>query len=272
MTPRTLPLSDGGHVRLVEAGQGEPLLLIHGVGLRAEAWEPQAEALAGTHRVVAVDMPGHGGSSPLPERARLPDFVAWAGQVVQALGLGPVNVAGHSMGALVAAGLAVEEPGLVRRLAVLNAVFRRSPEARAAVLARAEAIAAGEAGEEAPLSRWFGDPAADRAARARVAAWLAGVDRAGYAAAYRAFAQGDDTYAARWPAIACPVLVLTGAEDPNSTSDMARAMAAAAPQARLVVVDGHRHMVGLTAPGAVSAALADWLAMPATLPREEVRA
>jgi pimeloyl-ACP methyl ester carboxylesterase len=55
----------------------------------------------------------------------------------QALGLGPVSVAGHSMGALIAAGLAVERPDLVRRVALLNGVHRRSPEARAAVLARA---------------------------------------------------------------------------------------------------------------------------------------
>ncbi|MEF9604139.1 alpha/beta fold hydrolase, partial [Paracoccus sp. PXZ] len=144
MMSRTLQLSDGATVRLVEAGRGEPLLLIHGVGMRAEAWEPQIDALSAHHHVIAVDMPGHGASSPLPADAHLPDFVAWAARLVEALGLGPVNLAGHSMGALVAAGLAVERPDLVRRLALLNAVHRRSPEARAAVLARADEIARGE--------------------------------------------------------------------------------------------------------------------------------
>ncbi|WGR62811.1 alpha/beta fold hydrolase (plasmid) [Paracoccus ferrooxidans] len=141
MMSRTLPLSDGASVRLIEAGRGDPLLLIHGLGMRAEAWEPQMAALSAHHHVIAVDMPGHGASSLLPAAARLPDFVAWAARLVEALDLGSVNLAGHSIGALVAAGLAVERPNLVRRLALLNAVHRRSPEARAAVLARADEIA-----------------------------------------------------------------------------------------------------------------------------------
>ena len=58
-------------------GAGEPLVLIHGVGLRLDAWAAQIEGLSATHRVIALDMPGHGGSAPLPMGAQLPDFVAW---------------------------------------------------------------------------------------------------------------------------------------------------------------------------------------------------
>ena len=161
MMSRILRLSDGTSARTLEAGKGEPVLLIHGVGMRAEAWGPQVTALSADHHVIAVDMPGHGGSDLLADGARLPDYVAWAARVVQALGLGPVSVAGHSMGALIAAGLAADHPDKVRRLAVLNAVQRRSPEARAAVLARAEEIARGEGDAEVPLTRWFGDTPAD---------------------------------------------------------------------------------------------------------------
>lgn len=269
MTPRTLPLSDGDHVRLIEAGRGEPLLLIHGVGLRAEAWEPQIARLASTHQVLAVDMPGHGGTSPLPAGARLPEFVAWAADVLRALGCGPVNVAGHSMGALVAAGLAIEHPELVRRLAVLNAVFRRPSEARAAVCARAEEMENGTFDVAGPLSRWFDDSPAERMIRDRVAGWLGAADPRAYATAYRAFAEGDEIYADGWSGLRVPVLVLTGTGDPNSTPAMAQAMAAAAPRSRLCVIDGHRHMVSLTAPEAVAAAMRDWLAMPVAAAAEE---
>ena len=58
---------------------------------------------------------------------------------------------------------------------------------------------------------------------------------------------------------ALPALFLTAGDDPNSTPAMARAMAAAAPNGRAVVIEGHRHMVNLTAPQLVNAALADWL-------------
>ncbi|GAB1479332.1 alpha/beta fold hydrolase [Paracoccaceae bacterium] len=257
MTSRILHLSDGLAVRVIEAGAGEPLLLIHGVGMRAEAWGPQIAALSVAQRVIAVDMPGHGQSDPLPGQPDLPDYVAWAARVIQALNLGPVSVAGHSMGALIAGGLAVEQPDLVRRAALLNGVHRRSPEARAAVLARAAEIAAGAGGIEAPLARWFAPEEA--ALRDQVAEWLRVVSPTGYASAYRAFARGDAVYSDRFGEIRCPLLVLTADGDANSTPEMTRTMAAMAPHGRAVVIEGHRHMVNLTAPAVVTAELQHWL-------------
>lgn len=259
MTSKTLRLSDGSTVRVLEAGAGEPLLLIHGVGLRAEAWAPQMRLEA---HVFAVDLPGHGDSTPLPAGARLPDYVAWAAQVIEALGVGPMNVAGHSMGSLIAGGLAIERPDLVKRVALLNGVHRRTPEARAAVLGRAAEIAAGAGSIEAPLARWFTEDQAE--IRARVAGWLQSVSQTGYAMAYRAFAEGDTVYADRIGEIACPTLVLTADGDANSTPAMTYAMAGMVQHGQAVVIQGHRHMVNLTAPRAVSDALRDWLA-------EEVR-
>lgn len=255
MTPRTLQASDGSTLRWIEAGSGAPLLLIHGVGMRAEAWGPQM-GLPG--RVIALDMPGHGGTSALPEGCLLQDYVAWAARAMAELGLTSASVAGHSMGALVALGLAVTHPDKVRRVALLNGVHRRTPEARAAVVARADAIAAGEFDLETPLNRWF--QPGEEAERAAVAGWLSQVNRAGYGAAYRAFSLGDDTYADELGRLACPALMLTGAGDPNSTAEMAEAMARAAPLGQAVVIEGHRHMVNLTAPEAVNEALTRWLA------------
>lgn len=259
MTSRTLQLSDGSTVRVLEEGAGEPLLLIHGVGLRAEAWGPQMRLEA---HVFAVDMPGHGESQPLPEGARLPDYVAWAARVIEALGQGPMNVAGHSMGSLIAGGLAIERPDLVKRVALLNGVHRRTAEARAAVLGRAAEIAAGRGSIEAPLARWFTSDQAE--IRAQVAGWLQAVSQRGYATAYRAFAEGDTVYADRFRDIRCPALVLTADGDANSTPAMTHAMAGMVQHGQAVVIEGHRHMVNLTAPREVSAALRDWLAIEVT--------
>ncbi|WP_264214153.1 alpha/beta fold hydrolase [Leisingera thetidis] len=260
MTPTTLPLSEPyGPVTCQRAGQGAPVVLIHGVGMQSAAWAPQTAALSLTHQVIALDMPGHGGSAPLPAGAELPEYVAWLHAVLQALDLGPVSLAGHSMGALIAGGYAVCHPEAVARVALLNGVFRRSPEARAAVEARAAEIRAGSFDLDTPLIRWFGESAADQTARAQVAGWLSGVNLQGYAAAYTAFARGDSTYADGFGGIRCPLLALTGDGDPNSTPEMAQAMAEAAPMGHAVVIERHRHMVNLTAPAAVTAALRDWL-------------
>jgi pimeloyl-ACP methyl ester carboxylesterase len=269
MMRKTLRLSDGDKVGYIEAGQGEVLVLLHGVGMRAEAWGPQIAAFAASNRVIALDMPGHGQSEALPGQPELADYVAWTAKVLRQLGL-RANVAGHSMGALMAAGLAVDHPDLVLRLAVLNGVYRRSPEAKAAVQARAAALAKGANDIDVPLARWFGP--ADQVVRDQVAGWLRDVDLKGYAAAYHAFANGDATYAEAWPQLNCPTLVLTGDGDANSTPEMARSMAQAAPDARAVVIEGHRHMANLTAPEAVNAAMVAWLAAPVLKLKEGMRA
>jgi pimeloyl-ACP methyl ester carboxylesterase len=255
MTRKTLPLSDGSTLGYIEQGQGAPVVLIHGVGLCAEAWGPQIDALSAAHHVYALDMPGHGTTSPLPAIARLPEYVAWAARAITAL-QAPVSLAGHSMGALIALGLGVDHPGLVTRIAALTPVHRRAPAAKAAVLNRAAEIARGEGCIDAPLARWF--TPAEAPIRAQVAHWLSTVSAEGYATAYRAFAEGDATYADRLSQIRCPALILTADGDANSTPEMTRAIAAACHGTALVI-ENHRHMVNLTAPTEVTAALQTWL-------------
>ncbi len=263
-----LILPDSGRVvGCIDRGDGEPLLLVHGVGLRAEAWQPQIDRFADRFRVIAVDLPGHGESTGLTGDPLLPAYVDWLDRVVTVLGFGPVSLVGHSMGGLLAAGLAVERPQQVARVALLNAVWRRSGEARAAVVARAAQIAAGGADALAPLQRWYGDEACWSELRERTGRWLTGCDQLGYAAAYRAFALGDEVYADRFDAIQCPSLFLTGDLDANSTPAMARAMAAAAG-GDWRSIEGHGHMVPLTAPARVNQALSAWLKRE---PRSQLR-
>ena len=264
MTLTTLQLSDPyGTLSYREGGCGKPVVLIHGVGMQSAAWGPQIEALSDTHRVIAVDMPGHGGSSRLPEDAQLPDFVEWLRAALTALDLDRVGIAGHSMGALVAAGYAATYPEGMDRVALLNGVYCRSPKARSAVEARADQIRGGSFDLEAPLKRWFGDSPAEQAARRDVEGWLSQVDPVGYATAYGAFARGDRTYADRLGDITCPFLCITGDADLNSTPAMSQEMAATTALGKAILINGHRHLVNLTALDQVNAALRDWLAWEA---------
>ncbi|MBN3857119.1 alpha/beta fold hydrolase [Paraburkholderia sp. Ac-20340] len=263
MTSKTLQLSDKRVAHYLEQGSGEPLVLIHGVGMQAHAWYPQIDDLSRDFRVIAVDMPGHGQSDALDTGAGLQQFVAWAIAFIEALDAGPVNLAGHSMGSLISAGVAATRPDLVKRVAVLNGVYRRTPEAREAVLQRAAELRSGTIDVETPLKRWFNAEEAQQVAAHKVESWLKSVDLAGYATAYTAFAKGDEVYADGWHSIACPALVLTGSDDPNSTPEMARQMAGAARNGRAVVLENERHMANLTAPEAVNRALRDWLQVEA---------
>ena len=267
MTSTTLQLSNfpsgrDGTLSYREVGQGEPLVLIHGVGMQSAAWSPQIDHFSQSMRVIAVDMPGHGGSSPLPKGAQLPEYVQWLFATLTALDTGSVNLAGHSMGALIVGGFAISFPQLTRRVAVLNGVHQRSIDARAAVETRSALIGKGEIDIETPLMRWFGDSESDQIAREMVRPWLQAINPEGYATAYGAFARGDQTYASRWSEVECPMLALTGDGDPNSTPKMSQAMASLAQNGHVEVLGGQRHMVNLTAPEAVNRILSQWLAMP----------
>lgn len=260
MTLKTLQLSNSdAKVTFRDQGQGDPLILIHGVGMQSAAWEPQIAALSQNHRVIALDLPDHGSSDALPEGSMLPSFVDWCADIVDTFGFQQINIAGHSMGALIAAGFAATYPDKTNRVALLNGVFRRDDAAREAVQKRAAQIKNGEVDLETPLARWFGDAPMEQAARAQVARWLKQMSPSGYATAYTAFAHGDITYADQFVQIKCPLLALTGDGDPNSTPAMARSMAAQAQNGKAVILKGHRHMANLTAPDAVNANLTTWL-------------
>jgi len=247
MIRKTRQLSDLNlRVSWLEAGQGTPLVLVHGVGMNAEAWFPQLAALSRDFHVIAVDMPGHGESEGFHHAATLQDYVGWLASFLRTQKARRFAVAGHSMGALIAAGLAIEHPELVSHAVVISGVYKRSEQASKAVIKRARELTQGEVRIDAPLDRWFSDDAHEQPLRHRVGTWLQQVDRQGYARAYQAFAEGDRTYADRWPEMRCPVLVMTGELDANSSPAMTHQMAEAAPNGVAVVVGNARHMLNLT--------------------------
>jgi 2-hydroxy-6-oxo-6-(2'-aminophenyl)hexa-2,4-dienoate hydrolase len=110
----------------LEAGTGEPVVLVHGGGAGADAWGNWRSCLplyAKSHRVFAVDMPGFGlTEKPDPKRyeynqanrnKHLADFIA-------KLGLGPVNVVGNSMGGATSLGVVMARPDLVKKLVLMG--------------------------------------------------------------------------------------------------------------------------------------------------------
>lgn len=255
MAMQTLPRSDFGALRAIRAGAGAPVLLLHGVGLQANVWGPQIDALCADFAVIAPDMPGHGESAGFCHAPALADYTDLiAAALTELAQIGPVVVVGHSMGAMIALDLAARHPGLVRGVVALNAIHRRSAAARAAVIARAAALSPGQTPDRAAtLARWFGDDAGPEAAAC--GAWLRSVDPAGYKAAYAVFANQDGPSDADLTAIRAPALFMTGADDPNSTPAMSRAMAALTPRGRAQIIPGAAHMAPLTHSGVVNAAL-----------------
>ncbi|WP_430542071.1 alpha/beta fold hydrolase [Streptomyces roseofulvus] len=103
------------------APTGAPVLLLHGLMGHAGHWASAAGLLTGGHRTIALDQRGHGASEKPPGGPFTREaYVADAAAVVERLGLGPVTLVGHSMGALTAWQLAAERPDLVRALVICD--------------------------------------------------------------------------------------------------------------------------------------------------------
>jgi pimeloyl-ACP methyl ester carboxylesterase len=108
-------------------GKGEPLLLLHGGLFSTGMFGPTLTKLAQTHRVIGVDLHGHGHTA-LGARSKidLADIGRDLAIVVEKLGLRQVDVMGYSFGAGAAMQLAFQHPELVRRLVVVSAPYAQS--------------------------------------------------------------------------------------------------------------------------------------------------
>jgi pimeloyl-ACP methyl ester carboxylesterase len=108
-------------VRVLEAGEGDPLLLVHGSGMAAATWTPMLAHLRG-RRTIAVDLPGFGRSDPLDYsgRALRAHAVAQLTSLLDALELARVPIVGTSLGAMWALCLALDRPERVSAVAALG--------------------------------------------------------------------------------------------------------------------------------------------------------
>jgi pyruvate dehydrogenase E2 component (dihydrolipoamide acetyltransferase) len=118
--PRMLDVGEH-RLRYMELGSGEgaPMLLLHGFGADLNSWMFTQPALAEGRRVVALDLPGHGGSSRNVGNGGAAALGEAVEEFLAALDAGPMHLVGHSMGGAIAASLAVRRPDLVRTLTLI---------------------------------------------------------------------------------------------------------------------------------------------------------
>ena len=110
---RVCYLSAGG------SADRQTILLIHGSGVSARYWVNQLRGLGRALRVLAIDLPGHGGSDPT-EVATVEEYADTVASALDALEIRPVIAAGHSLGGAIAIALAARRPDVVTGLIVLS--------------------------------------------------------------------------------------------------------------------------------------------------------
>lgn len=234
----------------VKLGQGPFLVLIHGVGLRLEAWMNQLEDLSKKYTVYAVDMPGHGESDLMKECTDISKYTDVIARWVKTELKSSVVMIGHSMGSMIALNLAIRYSELCSGVIALNSVYRRSTEAKKAVLARVQQIKHDINAQNVtgPVARWFDHPVQgnDVVYADLCCQWLNQAPLDGYRQAYEVFCLNDGPAESELKALKVPALFLTSRNDPNSLPSMSENMAAICPKGELYIVENARHMAPLT--------------------------
>lgn len=101
----------------------DPYVLLHGWACRSTDWDPLLEGLSQHARVVALDLPGHGRSSPSSDGYSLPVVARTVSTVLDQLGVRRATLVGHSAGAEVALAISLAEPARVKRLVSVDPAY-----------------------------------------------------------------------------------------------------------------------------------------------------
>jgi pimeloyl-ACP methyl ester carboxylesterase len=242
------------------AGEGPPLVLVHGAAQDGRGWQPQLRTLADEFTVVAWDEPGAGRSSDVPEGFTLADYASCLSAVIEALALGPVHVAGLSWGGTVAQELYRHRPELVATLILVDsyAGWKGSlppEEIRARIAGLDEMLAAPAEQFDPTLPGLFaGDPPAEAVPLLEQIA--ADVRPASLRTQLLVMAEADQRDLL--PHIGVPTLLIWGELDARSPLSVARQLEKAIPDTRLVVIPGCGHVSNLEQPERFDQAVRDF--------------
>ena len=248
-------------------GSGPTILLLHGFGAAIDWWDEIAPALAADHRVVRLDLIGHGGTEAPRTGYTIVRQAELASAILDKLGVERVTVIAHSMGGEVAAALADMKPGRIERMILIDS----PPAAGTTFTMLTEAYLAPGLGEL--LARFRGDSAIRRGLAQGFAPnfpvpekFVADLKQLTYEAfrtahdesiAFRTAKAPYERLAALTPVP--PLLAIFGAEDTIVPPDHAK-LWAKVPGARVEMIEGAGHSPMVEAPAKTLALIRGFLA------------
>jgi len=276
-SPRADRIRAGGvDTFYLEAGTGTPILLLHGLGGTNVSFLPTLWDLSTDHHVIAPDLPGHGDSGKPIRRYDASFYGDWVVALLNTLGLDRVHLVGNSLGARVALEVAMKAPERVDRLVLLAAapivhrlrqlvplvrLLRPELAAIPIPMLRAEALFAlrGLFAKPSRMPDEWLEAAADEFVRvfrdpgARVAFFSS------LREIYLEEPHGDLGYWNRLQSVSAPALFVWGDHDPLVPPAHGRAIAAALPHSRSVVLKDCGHVPQYELPEATNRLIRDFL-------------
>jgi pimeloyl-ACP methyl ester carboxylesterase len=229
-------------------GDGEPVVMIHGLGGTSNVWTPVLAAFSRNRRI-KFDLPGSGRSARFEGPLSVEVFLKSALLVMDKAGVRSAHVVAHSMGTIVAAHLAAAQPERVKSLALFGPLLAPPDQARTAIRGRA---AKAREGDMQPIAEALvqGSTSSETKQRRPVAVAfvresLMRQHPSSYARSCEALA---DMQAADTNRIACPTLLVTGDEDAVAPPSSVRAMGDRIKGSRVEVLRGCGHWTPVEKP------------------------
>jgi pimeloyl-ACP methyl ester carboxylesterase len=245
--------------RVIEAGEGEPLILIHGVGGHAEAYSRNIVRLGQSYRAMALDLVWHGLSSKPPFANQLPTFAAQIIDLMDSLGIEKAHVEGESLGGWVGLWLALNHRDRLGKL-ILNTtagirydpgVVEERPQEGRQLLRERSMAAIQNPSRETIRKRleWLmakPDRVTDELVDVRFRIYSEPETRSALTAVFEnSFGNGDSrTYAiaaARLKEITTPTLVLWTDKNPGAGPNVGRYVSSLIPGARFACINDAAH-------------------------------
>jgi 2-succinyl-6-hydroxy-2,4-cyclohexadiene-1-carboxylate synthase len=269
-TERSRLEQDGVIYAVERRGAGPAVLLLHGFTGSARTWDVLAPDLAVDHQIIAVDLLGHGDTTAPPDSARytLDRAASDLAGLLDQLDVKRAAVVGYSMGGRLALGFAVTHPNRTAALllesatagiadATQRALRREADDRLADTIERGGVERFVDGWERLPL--WASQSRLPASLRAAMRDDRLGHSATGLANSLRGFGQGaQPPLHGRLDAVACPVLLVTGAEDAKFCA-IADDLASLLRNARAVIVPEAGHAVHLEQPDGFAAIVRDFL-------------
>lgn len=252
---------NGVEQNYIDAGKGAPLVFVHGFPLSSAAWQKQIDAFQSTHRVIALDLRGFGGSDARPGPVAMAQYAVDLRELLDQLAVGPVVLIGHSMGGYVALAFAREFPELLRGLTLVGTkAGNDTPEAAAGRRTTAEQVKTHgiETVISTMLTKMLGPDNHDARMIAQVREIMSAAKPVGVVGALLGMAERPDSTPSL-KQIAVPTLIVAGAADtvipPAESEKLARDIRGA----ELKLIPGAGHLVAYEQPEKFNRILKEWL-------------
>lgn len=250
---------DGNTIHYTSYGEGPPVVLVHGLGGSSNVWHGVMQAMQQHHHVVAPDLRGHGRSQGKGKFS----IESWARdleKLIRHLELPAVTLVGHSLGTLVVQQLAQASPEIIDQLVLVGGISYFQPQTADAYRDRAEQVE--KEGMDPLVDAWLEGAVSPQSHALHPGA--VGLMRelflrnepANYAKSCRALAKAPKI---RRDEIGQPTLIVTGAHDRSTPLAMAEELKRSIPVSRVKVLPHVGHWSPVEDPGAVAAAVLEFL-------------